>query len=183
MKDPNAEKRLELERRRRSLSERQKEFEARRRELDDRKKLYQERQALGKEEQELAEEEEKLIRENERLDHLELGLDYVNDAETPETEKAAETVTRRRSPKHTVGLIIAFLGIFIVIFGIVMVGAAVLFELLRGDIGEGLWGIFSGLFVILIGVIVLAIGGSVMPDTNEDSAEIRQSPHEWIVPA
>ena len=176
MRDPNAEKKLELERRRRLLSERRKEFEARRLELEDRKQLYQEREELGKEEQELAEEEEKLLRDNERLDHLEVGLDYADDTETPESEKAVEVEKRRSSPKHTVGLIIAFLGIFIIIFGIVMIGVALIFELLRGDIGEGLWGIFSGLFVILIGVVVLAIGGSVLPDTDEDPAETEENP-------
>lgn len=175
MRDPNAEKRLELERRRRILSERQKEFEARRLELEDRKQLFQEREELGREEQELAEEEERLLRENERLDHLEIGLDFADDTDTPESEKAVEADKRRSSPKHTVGLIIAFLGIFIIIFGIVMIGVAVIFELLRGDIGEGLWGIFGGLFVILIGVIVLAIGGSVMPDTDEGPADTEES--------
>lgn len=176
MRDPNAEKRQDLERRRRALSERQQELEASRRELEDRKQLYQEREELGRDEQELAEEEEKLLRENERLDRLELGLEVPQDTETPASEGTLKAEKRPRSPKHRIGLIIAFLGIFIVVFGVVMIGAAVILELLRGDIGEGLWGLFSGLFVILIGVIVLAIGGGVMPDNAKDSGDAGEAP-------
>lgn len=176
MKDAIAEKKQELERRRRAFAERQQELETRRRELDVRKQLFQDREELEAQEKALSEEEERLLRENERLDHLELGLDYADDTKAPGSESAAGTESRLSSFRYTAGLTIAIVGISIIVLGIAIVVWNVIFDLLQGEFAEGLLDILGALFVVVIGFVVLVIGGFVMPDTDEDSAETEESP-------